>query len=187
MSTSICVYLGARPGESPVWTEAAAETGRAIAEAGHTLVYGGGQLGLMGVIADAALEAGGRVVGVIPQQLVDLEQAHPGLHENHVVSGMHERKAKLTELSDAFLVLPGGFGTMDELFEAITWRQLRFHEKPITLLNINGYYDGLWAFLQQGKALGFMPTGTFDGLSIESGISKSVHSLAAIGNETGER
>lgn len=176
MSRSICVYLGARPGDSPVWTEAASATGRAIAEAGHTLVYGGGQLGLMGVIADAALEAGGRVVGVIPQQLVDLEQAHPGLHENYIVSGMHERKAKLTELSDAFLVLPGGFGTMDELFEAITWRQLRFHEKPITLLNVNGYYDGLWSFLQQGKSLGFMPEDTFAGVRIESTITSAIES-----------
>lgn len=176
MSRSICVYLGARPGDSPVWTEAAEAVGRAIAEAGHTLVYGGGQLGLMGVVADSALDAGGRVVGVIPQQLIDLEQAHPRLHEQHVVSGMHERKAKLTELSDAFLVLPGGFGTMDELFEAITWRQLRFHAKPIVLLNVNGYYDALWAFLQHGRKLGFMPDTTFEGLRIEQEVHCAIGS-----------
>ena len=179
MSSSICVYLGARSGDGPAWAETAAQTGKAIARAGHTLVYGGGQLGLMGTVADNALEAGGRVVGVIPTALVELEQAHHGLHEQHIVEGMHERKAKLTELSDAFLVLPGGFGTLDELFEAITWRQLRFHEKPIALLNVNDYYTPLWEFLQQGRSLGFMPEATFDGISIHADIDQAIETLTA--------
>jgi uncharacterized protein (TIGR00730 family) len=178
MSRSICVYLGARSGTGSAWAEAAAAAGNAIAQAGHTLVYGGGQLGLMGTIADNALSAGGKVIGVIPQALIDLEQAHHGLHEQHIVSGMHERKAMLTELSDAFLVMPGGFGTMDELFEAITWRQLNFHQKPIMLLNVDGYYDALWEFLQNGRSLGFMPEATFAGISIESDTHRAIQALA---------
>ncbi|PHQ81475.1 MAG: TIGR00730 family Rossman fold protein [Phycisphaera sp.] len=170
MSKSICVYLGARSGKGSAWAEAATTAGNAIAEAGHTLVYGGGQLGLMGTIADSALDAGGRVVGVIPKALVDLEQAHPRIDEQHIVENMHERKAKLTELSDAFLILPGGFGTLDELFEAITWRQLNFHQKPIAIWNVNGYYDALWDFLQNGKAIGFMPEATFESLYIDSDL-----------------
>lgn len=118
----------------------------------------------MGILADAALDAGGEVVGVIPTSMVEREQAHPGLRENHVVPDMHARKAMLTELADAFLVLPGGFGTLDELFEAITWRQLDIHRKPIGLWSVDGYYDALWAFLDRGRSLGFMPTSTFDGL-----------------------
>ncbi|HED53516.1 MAG TPA: TIGR00730 family Rossman fold protein, partial [Phycisphaerales bacterium] len=123
-------------------------------------------LGLMGELADSALGAGGRVIGVIPKKLIALEQAHPNLHEQFIVESMHERKAKLTELADAFLVLPGGFGTLDELFEAITWRQLEFHTKPIAIWNVDGYYDGLWSFLEQGRRLGFMPERTFESLHI---------------------
>jgi len=187
MSLSVCVYLGARAGRGSQWADAAREAGRLIASQGHTLVYGGGQLGLMGILADSALAAGGRVVGVIPQALVDLEQAHPRLHEQHLVANMHQRKAKLTELADAFLVLPGGFGTLDELFEAITWRQLRFHAKPIALWNVEGYYDRLWAFLQHGRSLGFMPDSTFEGLTIGGDLGGLLHSLAAMGKATGER
>lgn len=187
MSLSVCVYLGARAGLGSQWADAARIAGKAIAEAGHTLVYGGGQLGLMGILADSALAEGGRVVGVIPQALVDLEQAHPNLHEQHLVANMHQRKAKLTELADAFLVLPGGFGTLDELFEAITWRQLRFHAKPIGLWNVDGYYDKLWAFLQDGRQLGFMPQTTFEGLTIGDDLGLMLHSLAAMGNAAGER
>ena len=111
----------------------------------------------------------------------------PCVHEQHLVANMHQRKAKLTELADAFLVLPGGFGTLDELFEAITWRQLRFHSKPIGLWNVDGYYDKLWAFLQNGRQLGFMPEATFEGLTIGDDLTVLLHSLAAIGNATGER
>ena len=164
MSRGVCVYLGARAGQGEQWAKAAALAGRTIAERGCDVIYGGGRLGLMGILADAALAAGGRVVGVIPEKLIDLEQAHPNLHEQFIVKTMHERKAKLTELADAFLVLPGGFGTLDELFEAITWRQLEFHTKPIAIWNVDGYYDGLWAFLEQGRRLGFMPETTFESI-----------------------
>lgn len=187
MSLSVCVYLGARAGQGSQWADAARAAGEMIARRGHTLVYGGGQLGLMGILADSALVAGGRVVGVIPQALVDLEQAHPRIHEQHLVANMHQRKAKLTELADVFLVLPGGFGTLDELFEAITWRQLRFHTKPIGIWNVGGYYDHLWAFLEQGRSLGFMPEATFAGLTIDTDPERLLHSLAAIGNATGLR
>lgn len=178
MSRSICVYLGARSGDGSAWEQAAAEAGTAIAQAGHTLVYGGGQLGLMGVVADNAINAGGKVVGVIPTALIELEQAHHGLAEQHVVENMHQRKAKLTELSDAFLVLPGGFGTLDELFEAITWRQLRFHQKPIGIWNVGGYYDALWEFLQNGRSIGFMPDTTFESLFIDSDLGNLLAKLS---------
>ena len=171
-TTSICVYLGARAGEGPQWAEAARQAGRAIAERGHTLVYGGGKLGLMGILADAALAAGGRVVGVIPTALVELEQIHDGLHENHVVPDMHARKLKLTQLADAFLILPGGFGTLDELFEAITWRQLNFHSKRIGLWSVDDYYADLWSFLRRGRDLGFMPGATFDAMSIDTDLER---------------
>ena len=177
---SICVYLGARAGLGSHWADAAREAGRSIAELGHTLVYGGGRLGLMGILADAALNAGGDVVGVIPTSMVEREQAHPGLRENHIVPNMHARKALLTELSDAFLVLPGGFGTMDELFEAITWRQLDIHRKPIGLWSVDGYYDGLWAFLEQGRSLGFMPDATFASLSVESELERLLRVLVPV-------
>lgn len=165
---SICVYLGARAGEGPQWADAARSAGRAIAERGHTLIYGGGKLGLMGIVADAALDAGGTVIGVIPESMVEREQAHTGLHENHIVADMHARKLKLTELADAFLVLPGGFGTLDELFEAVTWRQLDIHTKRIGLWSVNDYYAPLWSFLEQGRSLGFMPSPTFDAIRIGS-------------------
>jgi len=164
MSRGICVYLGARAGQGEQWADAAVIAGRTIAERGCDVIYGGGRLGLMGKLADSALSAGGRVVGVIPKKLIALEQAHPNLHEQFIVESMHERKAKLTELADAFLVLPGGFGTLDELFEAITWRQLEFHTKPIAIWNVEGYYDELWAFLEQGRRLGFMPETTFESI-----------------------
>ena len=175
---SVCVYLGARAGDGEQWANAAREAGRSIAELGHTLVYGGGRLGLMGILADAALDAGGDVVGVIPTSMVEREQAHPGLRENHIVPDMHARKLKLTELADAFLILPGGFGTMDELFEAITWRQLDIHQKPIGLWSVDGYYDGLWQFLQRGRGLGFMPEATFGSLRIAPELSPLLGALA---------
>ncbi|MEO1584394.1 MAG: TIGR00730 family Rossman fold protein [Planctomycetota bacterium] len=176
---SICVYLGARPGEAPHWAEAAAHAGRTIAERGHTLVYGGGKLGLMGILADAALDAGGRVVGVIPEALVEREQIHRTLHENHVVKDMHARKSKLVDLADAFLVLPGGFGTLDELFEAITWRQLDFHAKPIALWSVQGYYDALWQFLSAGRQHGFMPDETFRSLRFDEDLTALLDQLVA--------
>lgn len=153
---SICVYCGSRPGTQAAHAQTARAVGRWIGERGGQLVYGGGRSGLMGQVADAALAAGARVVGVIPQSLVDREHAHRGCTELHVVQTMHERKRLMAERADAFLALPGGIGTMEEFFEAWTWRQLGYHDKPLGLLNVAGYYDGLLGFLQTSVASGFM-------------------------------
>ena len=143
----ICVYCGANRGSDPVYADAARAMGRALAERGIGLVTGGGRVGLMGVVADAALEAGGRVVGVIPQALMKRELAHAGLTELVVTASMHERKARMAELADGFVALPGGLGTLEELFEIWTWGQLGWHHKPCGLLNAAGFYDKLVAFL----------------------------------------
>lgn len=153
---SICVYCGSRPGENPLFAQAAVSVGRWIGERGGQLVYGGGRGGLMGIVADAARLAGARVVGVIPQALVDKEHANHACDELHIVQTMHERKAMMAERSDAFLALPGGIGTFEELFEVWTWRQLGYHDKPIGILNIAGYYDGLLGFLHSSVSSGFM-------------------------------
>ncbi len=153
---SICVYCGSRPGENPLFAEAARAVGRWIGEHGGQLVYGGGRSGLMGEVAEATRLAGGRVVGVIPQALVDKELANRACDELHIVTSMHERKAMMAERSDAFVALPGGIGTFEELFEVWTWRQLGYHDKPIGLLNVAGYYDGLLAFLHTSVASGLM-------------------------------
>lgn len=144
---SICVFCGASPGANPIYAEAAAELGRSLAKAGVTLVYGGGEVGLMGVVADAAMAAGGEVIGVIPQSLQDSEIGHKGLTRLEVVSGMHARKARMAELADAFIALPGGLGTLEELFEVWTWGQLGYHGKPLGLLEVNGFYGKLIGFL----------------------------------------
>ena len=153
---SICVYCGSRPGENPLFAQAAANVGRWIGERGGQLVYGGGRGGLMGIVADAARLAGARVVGVIPQTLVDKEHANHACDELHLVQTMHERKAMMAERSGAFLALPGGIGTFEELFEVWTWRQLGYHDKPIGILNVAGYYDGLLDFLHTSVSSGFM-------------------------------
>ena len=153
---SICVYCGSRSGEAPAFAQAAQAAGRWIGEHGGQLVYGGGNNGLMGVLADATLAAGGRVVGVIPQALVEKEFAKLDCTELHVVDNMHERKHMMAERADAFLALPGGIGTFEEFFEVWTWRQLGYHDKPIGLLNVEGYYDALLAFLDSSVKHGFM-------------------------------
>ena len=153
---AICVFCGSSPGVDPVYAEAATAVGYEIARRGWTLVYGGGSVGLMGILADAALEAGGRVVGVIPRFLYEWEVGHDGLSELEIVETLTERKVRMGDLSDAFLSLPGGIGTMDELFEALSWAQLGLETKPNGLLNVNGYYDGLIAFLDRATAAGFM-------------------------------
>jgi uncharacterized protein (TIGR00730 family) len=153
---SLCVYCGSRPGVMPAYADAARAVGREIGRRGWQLVYGGGRAGLMGVVADAALDAGGTVVGVIPTSLMDRELGHIGLTELHVVDTMHQRKTLMAERSDAFLALPGGIGTFEELFEVWTWRQLGYHDKPIGLLNVGGYYDAMLGFLRHGEAQGFM-------------------------------
>ena len=153
---SICVYCGSRPGERPEFTDTARAVGHWIGERKGQLVYGGGRTGLMGTVAEATREAGGRVVGIIPQALVDKEVANRACDELLVVDTMHERKALMSERADAFLALPGGIGTFEELFEIWTWRQLGYHDKPIGILNVASYYDGLLAFMAHSVREGLM-------------------------------
>lgn len=144
---TVCVYCGSSPGADPAYVAAARAVGELLAVSGRRIVYGGGRVGVMGALAEAALAAGGEVVGVIPQALVDREAAHRGLSELRVVRSMHERKAIMADLADGFLVLPGGLGTLEELFEAWTWGQLGLHAKPYALLNVGGLFDPLLVFL----------------------------------------
>jgi uncharacterized protein (TIGR00730 family) len=152
----VCVFTGSSLGADPAYAAAAEELARAAGVAGLGLVYGGASVGLMGVLADAALDAGLEVTGVIPQALLDREIAHPRLRDLRVVGSMHERKALMAELSDAFVALPGGAGTLEELFEVYTWSQLGLHAKPCALLNVRGYYDGLAGFLDHAVSEGFL-------------------------------
>jgi uncharacterized protein (TIGR00730 family) len=152
----ICVFCGSSPGRRPEYAEAAAAMGALLAARGLTLVYGGGRVGLMGAVADAVLAAGGRVVGVIPEAIATKEVAHRGVTELHVVPSMHARKALMAELADAFIALPGGFGTFEELFEIVTWAQLGIHAKPLGLLNVAGYFDGLKAMVDHAAGEGFI-------------------------------
>lgn len=153
---SVCVFCGASIGANPAYRAAAVALGEAIARRGLRLVYGGGAVGLMGVVADAAMAAGGEVVGIIPQSLVDAEVGHSGLTRLEVVDGMHARKARMAELSDAFIALPGGLGTLEELFEVLTWGQLGYHAKPLGLLDVNGFYTKLGGFLDHIVEEGFV-------------------------------
>jgi uncharacterized protein (TIGR00730 family) len=152
----LAVYCGSAPGSSDVFAAATCATAKAMVNGGVDLVYGGGRLGLMGLIADSVLSGGGRVYGVIPQALVDIEVAHVGLTELHTVANMHERKARMTDLADAFLALPGGIGTLDELFEAWSWNALGYHKKPFCLLNVDGYWDGMIEFIDHATQSGFL-------------------------------
>ncbi len=152
----VAVYCGSATPAHPIYIETARAVGRGLAERGIGVVYGGGRLGLMGAVADAALAAGGEVIGVIPEALVGSEVAHRGCTELHVVPGMHERKRMFTDLSDGFLTIPGGVGTMDELWEAISWAQLGYHAKPVGVLNVAGFYDGLIAFNAHMIEIGFV-------------------------------
>jgi len=145
---SICVYCGSSPGKNPAYSQAAEKLAIALCDRTIGLVYGGAAVGVMGAIADAVLEAGGKAIGVIPKSLAVKEVAHDGLNELYVVASMHERKAMMAELADGFIALPGGWGTLEEIFEMLTWAQLGFHDKPCGLLNIDGYYDGLIGFLE---------------------------------------
>jgi hypothetical protein len=153
---ALCVFCGANFGRRPAYRLAAEQLGGLLAQRGITLVYGGGNVGLMGALADAALAGGGRVVGVIPQALAEKEIAHTGLSEMHVVGSMHERKALMADLADAFLSLPGGFGTWDEFCEALTWSQLGLQKKACAFLNVEGYYDALLALTERAAEDGFI-------------------------------
>jgi uncharacterized protein (TIGR00730 family) len=152
----VCVYAGSNPGSDPAYAEAARALATTLPERGIGLVYGGGKVGLMGVLADTVLEAGGEAIGVMPQALIDREIGHPGLTELEVVGSMHERKARMAELSDAFVAVPGGIGTLEELIEVYTWSQLGIHAKACGLLNVRGYYHHLAAFLDHAVAEGFL-------------------------------
>ncbi|MCB4771517.1 TIGR00730 family Rossman fold protein [Ancylobacter sp. Lp-2] len=152
----ICVFLGSNAGHRPDYTEAAVALGTSLAREGIGLVYGGASVGLMGVLADAALAAGGEVTGVIPRGILEREVAHKGLADLRIVGSMHERKALMAELADAFVALPGGIGTLEELFEVWTWAQLGSHEKPCALLNVAGYFDRLLGFVDHVVGEGFM-------------------------------
>ena len=174
---SICVYCGSRPGNTHEFTDVATQVGTWIGTHGGQLVYGGGRNGLMGTVADATLEAGGRVIGVIPQALVDKEQAHHGCTELRIVETMHERKRIMAEHADAFLALPGGIGTLEEFFEVWTWRQLGYHDKPVGLLNMNGYYDKLLAFLQTSVSSGFMSEWLMPLISVDTQPEPLLESL----------
>ncbi|AUX91010.1 MULTISPECIES: TIGR00730 family Rossman fold protein [Acinetobacter] len=169
---SIAVFCGSAMGNSKNFKEQAQALGESIANRGITLVYGGGRAGLMGVVADSALNAGGTVIGVIPQNLVDAELAHPLLTELHVVKNMHERKTKMSDLADAFIALPGGVGTLEEIFEQLTWGQLGLHQKPCAFLNIHGFYDELLNFLMKTTEAGFTQSRFTDALIFSSSIEE---------------
>ena len=152
----LAVYCGSAPGSQSVFAESTRATAQAMVSRGVDLVYGGGRLGLMGMIADGVLDLGGHVFGVIPEALVNLEVAHTGVTELYTVANMHERKAKMTDLADAFLALPGGIGTLDELFEAWSWNALGYHAKPFCLLNVEGFWDGMIEFIDHATDSGFL-------------------------------
>ena len=175
----LAIYCGSATPTDPVYIESARAIGRTLAERGIGVVYGGGRLGLMGAVADGALAAGGEVIGVIPQALVDAEVAHRGLTELHVVAGMHARKALFTDLADGFVTIPGGTGTMDELWEALSWAQLGYHTDPVGLLNVAGYYDHLIAFWEKSAEVGFLRPQHRDLLIVDDTLDGLLTKMAA--------
>ena len=174
---SLCVYCGSRPGATPAFADAARAVGRWIGEHGGQLVYGGGRNGLMGIVADATMAAGGQAVGIIPRALVEREWAHHGCTELHVVDNMHERKRMMADKADAFLALPGGIGTFEEFFEVWAWRQLGYHDKPVGLLNVAGYYNGLMAFMRTGVEQQFMSGAQMELIRVGSDVHELLPEL----------
>jgi len=174
----ICIFTGSRDPTTPKYAEVAREVGGEIARRGWGLVYGGASVGLMGAVADAALAAGGEVQGVIPVSMVARELAHPRLSALHVTTSMHERKARMHALSDAFLALPGGFGTLDETFEAITWLQLGLHAKPVGMLDVDGFWQPLMRWIERAVADGFVPGAHAAALHIHAGVGPMLDALA---------
>ena len=175
----LAIYCGSATPSDPAYIALAQAVGRSLAERGIGVVYGGGKLGLMGAVADSALAAGGEVVGVIPRALVDMEVAHRGLTELHVVETMHQRKQAFTDLSDGFVTLPGGTGTMDELWEALSWAQLGYHAKPVGLLNALGYYDGVVAFWAKMAEVGFLRPQHLELLIVDAALDGLLDRMAA--------
>ena len=174
---SVCVFAGSRTGTRPEYRAAAEELGRTLALQGTHVVYGGGGVGLMGILADAVLAAGGTITGIIPKHLATGEVAHRGLDDLRVVSSMHERKALMADLSDGFVALPGGWGTLEEFFEVLTWAQLGLHEKPCGLLNVGGYFDGLLSFLQHATDEGFVRPDNAPLVLVASSVASLVRAL----------
>ena len=178
MGLSVAVYCGSRLGDLPAYAQVAGNLGSLIARGGGSVVYGGGRVGLMGVVADAALAAGGRVIGVIPQALMDLEVGHSGLTELHVVQTMHERKQLMAERADAFIALPGGIGTLEEIYEVWSWQQLGYHDKPVALLNVAGYYDALLEFMRVSFERGFVSSHQYHALLVDKDPARLLARLA---------
>jgi uncharacterized protein (TIGR00730 family) len=176
---TLCVYCGSRMGELTAYAQAAVALGQAIGQRRWGMVYGGGKVGLMGATADAALAAGAPVTGIIPDGLMRREVGHRGLTRLEVVDSMHTRKQRMAELADAFVALPGGIGTLEELFEVWTWQHLGYHAKPVALLNVGGYYDGLLAFMRQVRGSGFIDQGQHDLLIVDDDIDRLLDRLAA--------
>ncbi len=174
---AICLYCGSSPGTNPAYRDAATQFGTTLAERGIKLVYGGGSVGLMGIAADACLARGGEVIGVIPKLLMDKEVGHKGITKMHLVADMHERKALMTELSDGFIALPGGFGTLDELFEALTWLQLGYHGKPVGILNVSGFFDGLITFLDHARDERFLRELHRDALCVDASLDALIEKM----------
>jgi uncharacterized protein (TIGR00730 family) len=176
---SLCVFCGSRSGSNPAFVAAARETGRLLGERGIRLVYGGGSLGMMGAVADGCLEAGGEVIGIIPDFLMNLELGHRGVTRLEIVPDMLERKERMAELSDAFLTLPGGIGTLDELFEMLTWVRLAVHAKPNALLNVDGFYDELISFCHRTQVEGgFISEANAKNLIVSTSIPELLDLLA---------
>ena len=167
---SICLFCGSSPGAEPAFKLAAADLGRTLAHNNIRLIYGGGHVGLMGVAADACLSSGGEVVGVIPRKLMEKEVGHTGLTQMHVVETMHERKALMTQLCDGFIALPGGYGTLDELFEALTWQQLAYHLLPVGVLNVSGFFDHLVHFLDHARDQRLLRDAHRDSLLVDTSL-----------------
>ena len=170
--SSVCVFCGSNAGVDPAYMQAAVHVGRSLAERGLRLVYGGAHVGMMGALADAAMSAGGDVTGVIPRQIVDLEVGHTGVGDLRIVDSMHERKALMAELADAFVALPGGIGTLEELFEVFTWAHLGLHRKPLGLLDVGGYYELLTAFLDHAVQQGFLRAETRRMIAVADGLDE---------------
>ncbi len=176
---SVCVYCGSGAGTDPAYARAAQSLGHALAARGMALVYGGGKVGLMGVVADAALAGGARVMGAITERLVEREVAHTGLTALTVVQTMHQRKQAMADIADGFITMPGGLGTLEELFETWTWRQLGYHNKPLGLLNVQGYFDPLLDFLAQGHETGFIKATSLAPMIVDDDPARLLDRMAA--------
>ena len=176
----LCVFCGSSTGSRSVYSVAAAQLGRTLANSKIALVFGGGRVGLMGILADSVLAAGGQAIGVMPRALVEKEIAHPSLTKLHVVESMHQRKAMMADLADAFLLLPGGFGSWEEFCEIVTWLQLGIHRKPCAILNVAGYYDGLLSLVDHALAEGFLRTAHHDMVIVEENPQTVLSRLASV-------